>query len=141
MDAGALRQIERCLADDEAWASALCADHHLGAIPCLSAGIIAYENAVAPSGVGYDIACGNKAARTNLKPRTFARIFPASWTPSFKIWHSAWAAEIPPLDHALFDDPGWGAPFLKLHVTDQIKAMFHFRNHVLSHCKIMFSVK
>ena len=37
-------------------------------------GIIAYENAVSPSGVGYDIACGNKAVRTNLKPEISLRL-------------------------------------------------------------------
>ncbi len=36
------------------------ADHHLGcAVPI--EGVVAYEDKVSPSGVGYDIACGNKA--------------------------------------------------------------------------------
>lgn len=47
-----------------AYKAALMADHHLGyAVPV--GGVIAYEDAVSPSGVGYDIACGNKAVRTD----------------------------------------------------------------------------
>ncbi len=41
---------------------ALMADHHLGyAVPI--GGVVAYEDQVSPSGVGFDIACGNKAVR------------------------------------------------------------------------------
>ena len=39
---------------------ALMADGHFGyAVPI--GGVVAYENAISPSGVGYDIGCGNKA--------------------------------------------------------------------------------
>ncbi len=41
---------------------ALMADHHVGySIPI--GGVVGYEHHVSPSGVGYDIACGNKAVR------------------------------------------------------------------------------
>ena len=43
----------------------LCADHHPGYSQPIGGGI-AYEGYVSPSGVGYDIGCGNKAARTEL---------------------------------------------------------------------------
>ena len=43
----------------------LCADHHPGYSQPIGGGI-AYEGYVSPSGVGYDIGCGNKAARTSL---------------------------------------------------------------------------
>ena len=37
------------------------ADHHLGyAVPI--GGVVAYKGRVSPSGVGFDIACGNKAS-------------------------------------------------------------------------------
>src|SRR5262249_29519346 len=43
----------------------LCADGHLGySMPI--GGVVAYRNHVSPSAVGFDISCGNKAARTNL---------------------------------------------------------------------------
>jgi len=65
-DEGALRQIETCLADDRAVAGALMADHHLGySMPI--GGVVAYEDAISPSGVGFDIACGNKAVRTDIR--------------------------------------------------------------------------
>lgn len=44
---------------------ALMADNHLGyAVPIGS--VVAYRDAISPSGVGYDIGCGVKAIRTNL---------------------------------------------------------------------------
>jgi tRNA-splicing ligase RtcB len=44
---------------------ALMADNHLGyAVPI--GGVIAYRDAITPSGVGYDIGCGVKAVKTNL---------------------------------------------------------------------------
>ncbi|MEE9241340.1 MAG: RtcB family protein, partial [bacterium] len=58
IDEGAERQIRTVLLDDEAAAAVLCADHHLGySMPI--GGVVAYRGAVSPSGVGYDIACGN----------------------------------------------------------------------------------
>jgi tRNA-splicing ligase RtcB len=43
----------------------LCADHHPGYSQPIGGGV-AYEGYVSPSGVGYDIGCGNKAVRTDL---------------------------------------------------------------------------
>src|ERR1700712_467513 len=44
---------------------ALMADNHLGyAVPI--GGVIAYRDAISPSGVGLDIGCGVKAVKTNL---------------------------------------------------------------------------
>lgn len=107
VDAGALRQIERCLADDEARAGALCADHHLGySMPI--GGIIAYENAVSPSGVGYDIACGNKAIRTNLKAEDVRPDISGVMDAIFQNLEFGMGRRNPdPLDHALVDDPAW----------------------------------
>ncbi len=107
VDEGALRQIECCLADDEAQAGALCADHHLGySMPI--GGIIAYENAVSPSGVGYDIACGNKAIRTNLKASDVRTDISDMMDAIFRNLEFGMGRKNPePLDHALFDDPAW----------------------------------
>lgn len=45
--------------------AALMADGHLGyAVPI--GGVVAYENRISPSGVGFDIACGNKAVLTDM---------------------------------------------------------------------------
>ena len=63
VDAGALAQIKTCART--ATKTALMADHHKGyAVPI--GGVVAYTNAISPSGVGFDIACGNKAVRLDI---------------------------------------------------------------------------
>jgi tRNA-splicing ligase RtcB len=65
VDRRSLKQLERCMAAGDAELGVLCADHHPGYSQPIGGGI-AYEGHVSPSGVGYDIGCGNKAARTAL---------------------------------------------------------------------------
>src|SRR5438552_6478310 len=65
VDARSLEQLERCMAAGDADFGVLCADHHPGYSQPIGGGI-AYEGYVSPSGVGYDIGCGNKAVRTDL---------------------------------------------------------------------------
>ena len=65
VDQGALDQLKRCLEHPSAKWGALNADHHLGySMPI--GGVIAYENAISPTGVGYDIGCGNLAVNTHM---------------------------------------------------------------------------
>jgi tRNA-splicing ligase RtcB len=67
-DARTMEQLERCVV--EADFGVLCADSHVGySMPI--GGAAAYEHHISPSGVGFDIACGNKAARTPLKAGDF----------------------------------------------------------------------
>ena len=62
IDEGAVRQIIEC--SKTANHTALMADHHKGyAVPI--GGVVAYTDSISPSGVGFDIACGNKAILTN----------------------------------------------------------------------------
>jgi tRNA-splicing ligase RtcB len=65
VDARSLEQLERCMAAGDADFGVLCADHHPGYSQPIG-GAIAYEGYVSPSGVGYDIGCGNKAVQTEL---------------------------------------------------------------------------
>ena len=65
VDQRSLEQLERCMTAGDAAFGVLCADHHPGYSQPIGGGI-AYEGYVSPSGVGYDIGCGNKAARTEL---------------------------------------------------------------------------
>src|SRR5947208_9150117 len=58
-------QLKRCMSAGDAEFGVLCADHHPGYNQPIGGGI-AYEGYVSPSGVGYDIGCGNKAVRTDL---------------------------------------------------------------------------
>ncbi len=65
VDDRSLRQLERCMVAGDAEYGVLCADHHPGYSQPIG-GAVAYEGHVSPSGVGYDIGCGNKAVRTDL---------------------------------------------------------------------------
>src|SRR5437667_11581207 len=65
IDERSLDQLKRCMSAGEAEFGVLCADHHPGYSQPIGGGI-AYEGYVSPSGVGYDIGCGNKAVRTDL---------------------------------------------------------------------------
>ena len=65
VDQRSLAQLERCMEAGDAEFGVLCADHHPGYSQPIGGGI-AYEGYVSPSGVGYDIGCGNKAAQTDL---------------------------------------------------------------------------
>jgi len=66
VDARSLDQLKRCMEAGDAEFGVLCADHHVGYSQPIGGGI-AYEGYVSPSGVGYDIGCGNLAVRTNLQ--------------------------------------------------------------------------
>jgi tRNA-splicing ligase RtcB (3'-phosphate/5'-hydroxy nucleic acid ligase) len=65
VDQRSFEQLERCMAAGDAEFGVLCADHHPGYSQPIGGGI-AYEGYISPSGVGFDIGCGNKAARTEL---------------------------------------------------------------------------
>jgi len=65
VDERSLAQLERCMQAGDAEFGVLCADHHPGYSQPIGGGI-AYEGYISPSGVGYDIGCGNKAALTDL---------------------------------------------------------------------------
>src|SRR5216117_874818 len=57
---------------EHARATALMADGHLGYVMPIG-GVAAYDNKASVVGVGFDIACGNAAIRTNLKLDQFTR--------------------------------------------------------------------
>ena len=65
VDQRSLAQLKRCMEAGDAEFGVLCADHHPGYSQPIG-GAIAYEGYVSPSGAGYDLGCGNKAARTEL---------------------------------------------------------------------------
>jgi tRNA-splicing ligase RtcB (3'-phosphate/5'-hydroxy nucleic acid ligase) len=68
VDDRSLKQLERCMQAGDADYGVLCADHHPGYSQPIG-GAVAYEGYVSPSGVGYDIGCGNKAVCTELTRR------------------------------------------------------------------------
>lgn len=66
-DEATIAQLKRCVEAEDGARGVLCADGHKGySMPI--GGVVGYRNFVSPSGVGYDIACGNMAVRTNIHP-------------------------------------------------------------------------
>ena len=105
----AVEQMKNCVQKGEY--CALMADHHLGyAVPI--GGVIAYQGRVSPSGVGFDIACGNKAIRLDCDAsevrRNIVPIMDDIWKSlSFGVGRS----NPEDVDHDLFyDDPAWEIP-------------------------------
>ncbi len=66
LDDRALSQLKNCAV--KADYAVLCADHHVGYSQPIG-GVVAYRNYISPSGVGFDIGCGNKAVMTNVMVR------------------------------------------------------------------------
>jgi tRNA-splicing ligase RtcB len=59
-------QLNRCVSAERGARAVLCADGHVGySMPI--GGVVAYRRFISPSGVGYDIACGNLAAKTDVR--------------------------------------------------------------------------
>jgi len=105
-DEATIAQIERCVAAGGERA-VLCADGHKGYAQPIG-GVVAYADKISLSGVGFDIACGNLAIRTDA---TRAKVAPAMEQimndvvrdVSFGIGQESKTR----IDHELFDDPAW----------------------------------
>jgi tRNA-splicing ligase RtcB (3'-phosphate/5'-hydroxy nucleic acid ligase) len=61
-DEATIAQMRNCMSIGNAVAGVICADGHLGYAQPVG-GVIAYEKQISISGVGFDIGCGNMAAR------------------------------------------------------------------------------
>ena len=70
-DENTLKQMETCMAHPAAVAGVLCADGHLGYGHPIG-GVVAYQDHVSLSGVGFDIGCGNMAVKTDVPWSTLA---------------------------------------------------------------------
>ncbi|HXU44250.1 MAG TPA: RtcB family protein [Thermoanaerobaculia bacterium] len=103
--------------------AALMADGHLGYVMPIG-GVAAYRNQVSVVGVGFDIACGNCAIRTNLAVEAFphrdlVRIADEIHDViSFGIGRKN-RSDDAPVDHPLFEDPAWDA--LPEHVRGNLR--------------------
>jgi tRNA-splicing ligase RtcB len=117
VDEGALKQILNCAKTAER--VALMADHHQGyAVPI--GGVVAYSDRISPSGVGFDIACGNKAVLTDLRAedvqKDISRVMDLIWDNlSFGVGRRN---ETTKVDHDLFDDVAW-----KISAVSSLKEM------------------
>jgi tRNA-splicing ligase RtcB len=92
--------------------AALMGDGHVGYVMPIG-GVAAYHDKVSVAGVGFDIACGNAAIRTDLDledltPRLDEVADEIAATVSFGVGRSN-RADDAPVDDPLFEDPAWSA--------------------------------
>jgi tRNA-splicing ligase RtcB len=101
----ALTQIQECSTD--AVGAALMADHHVGySMPI--GGVVAYQGKVSPSGVGFDIGCGNKAVLTDMPAKEARRKIARIMDDVFeKVSFGMGMKNEEHVDHELFDDDAW----------------------------------
>lgn len=64
-DDATVAQMRNCMAVGNAVAGVICADGHLGYAQPVG-GVVAYEDQISISGVGFDIACGNMAVQLDV---------------------------------------------------------------------------
>lgn len=107
-DSGSLRQAVTCLNHGRTKGVALMADHHLGYSQPIG-GVVVYEpDQISPSGVGFDIACGNKAVRTNLSHADVAKDLPRIMDQIWKDISFGIGRKNPrPVDHPVLHNPLW----------------------------------
>ena len=85
----------------------LMADHHKGYSQPVG-GVVVYDGQISPSGVGYDIACGNKAVRTNLTYDEIRdKISDIMDEIAKKVSFGIGRTNQEKVDHELFDDENW----------------------------------
>jgi tRNA-splicing ligase RtcB len=106
-----LEQIKSCA--EGSISAALMADHHLGySMPI--GGVVAYENYVSPSGVGFDIACGNKAVLLDTNPDYVRKNITKIMDEVVKyISFGVGRNNNEPVEHEMFEvdgDPAWAIP-------------------------------
>lgn len=102
-----IRQFQNCLQKGNVRGGVLCADGHYGYSQPVG-GVIAYEGQVSPSGVGYDIACGNKAIRTNIQYEEVKDDIPSIMDEiAQRISFGVGRKNKKRIDHAVFEDPRW----------------------------------
>ncbi|MFD2117585.1 RtcB family protein [Paenibacillus yanchengensis] len=102
----------------------LMADHHKGYSQPIG-GVIAYRNQISPSGVGYDIGCGNKAVRTNVMVNDIKYKLPQLMDEIAKrVSFGIGRVNNKPVDHDMFDDPDWNIyKQIGTHEHDQLKKL------------------
>jgi tRNA-splicing ligase RtcB (3'-phosphate/5'-hydroxy nucleic acid ligase) len=100
IDVAAIEQIKRCMRSDEDRAT-LTADAHYGYGHPIG-GVVAYKDKISLSGVGFDIACGNKACQTNVRAADIDRekVMDAIFK---QIGFGVGRPNPRPIDHPVFD--------------------------------------
>ena len=120
----ALVQAKVCSAYGDVAGVALMADHHQGYSQPIG-GVVAYRNQISPSGVGYDIACGNKAVKTGIYAwqieNDLSRIMDEIQS---QISFGVGRKNSKPVDNALFDSDAWNVyKSIGTQEHDRLKAL------------------
>jgi len=105
-DEATIAQINRCV-EAGGERGVLCADGHKGYAQPIG-GVVAYTDKISLSGVGFDIACGNLAIRTDATRSQIGHAMEEIMNDvvrdvSFGIGQTSKTR----IDHELFDDPAW----------------------------------
>jgi tRNA-splicing ligase RtcB len=103
VDDRAVEQLRRCAQAGDAVAGVLCADGHVGYSQPIG-GAVAYPDHISPSGIGFDIACGNKAVRTDVLVDDLRPALPRVMDEIFKrISFGVGRRNDEPVDHPVLD--------------------------------------
>src|SRR5699024_9775355 len=119
-----LRQFNNCLNTGSVVGGVLCADGHYGYSQPVG-GVVVYDGQISPSGVGYDIACGNKAVKTNLKHDDIKNNIASIMDDvAKKVPFGIGRKSKRKVDHELFDDADWDVyREFGHHEHDSLKAL------------------
>ena len=116
-------QMARCMQYGSVVGGVLCADGHLGYAQPVG-GVIAYEEHVSVSGVGFDIACGNMAVKLDVPkardrgPRRSELLNKVAANVSFGLGRS----NAEKVEHALFDSPLWQEAQMIGHLKEMARS-------------------
>src|SRR5262249_17042839 len=112
-------QMERCMQYGSVVGGVLCADGHLGYAQPVG-GVVAYDQDVSVSGVGFDIACGNMAVKLDVPKKAIEdRIGPIVAHIASTISFGLGRSNPEKVEHELFDSPLWQ----EAEVVGPLKAM------------------
>src|SRR5271170_741981 len=104
---GVMQQMQSAMEKSNGIYGVLCADNHIGySMPV--GGVMALDGAICVNGVGYDIACGNKAVRLDCDAKVVRDgIYRNMNEIQSKISFGIGRKNEEKVDHELFSDPLW----------------------------------
>lgn len=123
-DANTIEQMAACMMHGNVIGGALMADGHFGYSQPVG-GVIVYQDQISVSGVGFDIACGNKAVETHLRYADIASDLPQLATEIFRgIEFGVGREDKKWTEHPIFDYEEFGTLELVAgrHEADRLKA-------------------
>lgn len=119
-----IKQFDNCLDTGNVVAGVLCADGHYGYSQPVG-GVVVYDGQISPSGVGFDIACGNKAVKTNLKHADIqSNISTIMDDIAAAVKFGVGKSSNKKIDHPVLEDPDWDV-FKEIghHEHDKLKSL------------------